>query len=58
MTEFQYQLCLLTFDANLSFAPLQRLNRVLDVGCGLGKSPDTHAGQLQTTDMKYRFLGH
>lgn len=34
---FQYDLCLLTFDHNLSFAPFTKLNRVLDVGCGVGE---------------------
>ncbi|KAG6366362.1 hypothetical protein INS49_000539 [Diaporthe citri] len=33
---FQYDLCLLTFDHILSFAPFTKLNRVLDVGCGVG----------------------
>lgn len=33
---FQYDLCLLTFDHTLSFAPFTKLNRVLDVGCGVG----------------------
>ncbi|KUI68873.1 hypothetical protein VM1G_03931 [Cytospora mali] len=33
---FQYDLCLLTFDHILSFAPFTRLNRVLDAGCGVG----------------------
>ncbi|PSS02080.1 methyltransferase [Coniella lustricola] len=33
---FQYDLCLLTFDNHLSFAPFRQLNRVLDVGCGVG----------------------
>lgn len=36
-TVFQYDLCLLTFDNHLSFAPFTRLNRVLDVGCGVGE---------------------
>lgn len=34
---FQYDLCLLTFDHILSFAPFTRLNRVLDTGCGVGE---------------------
>ncbi|CAK7234365.1 hypothetical protein SBRCBS47491_008923 [Sporothrix bragantina] len=33
--EYQYALCLYTFGA-LSFAPLTKANRVLDVGCGPG----------------------
>ncbi|KAF3350531.1 TTL domain-containing protein [Verticillium dahliae VDG2] len=33
---FQYQLCQLTFDNRLSFAPICRPHRVLDVGCGVG----------------------
>lgn len=36
-TVFQYDLCLLTFDNHLSFAPFTKLNRVLDVGCGVGE---------------------
>lgn len=34
---FQYDLCLLTFDHILSFAPFTKLNRVLDTGCGVGE---------------------
>ncbi|CRK36452.1 hypothetical protein BN1708_007051 [Verticillium longisporum] len=34
---FQYQLCQLTFDNRLSFAPICRPHRVLDVGCGVGE---------------------
>lgn len=37
LTVFQYDLCLLTFDHTLSFAPFTKLNRVLDVGCGVGE---------------------
>lgn len=37
LTVFQYDLCLLTFDHILSFAPFTKLNRVLDVGCGVGE---------------------
>ncbi|TDZ22911.1 putative methyltransferase tdiE [Colletotrichum orbiculare MAFF 240422] len=33
---FQYQLCQLTFDNKLAFAPINHPNRVLDVGCGIG----------------------
>jgi len=33
--EYQYALCLYTF-GTLSFAPIQKTNRVLDIGCGPG----------------------
>ncbi|KAJ9148894.1 Methyltransferase [Pleurostoma richardsiae] len=34
--EYQYHLCLMTFDQRLSFTPLTKLDRVLDIGCGTG----------------------
>lgn len=48
--EFQYYLCKYTFDYELSFAPLRKAGRVLDIGCGLGSwvmefgelHPDSH----------------
>ncbi|KAK2776899.1 methyltransferase domain-containing protein [Colletotrichum kahawae] len=33
---FQYQLCQLTFENRLNFAPVYHPHRVLDVGCGIG----------------------
>ncbi|KAF4778329.1 methyltransferase [Colletotrichum scovillei] len=33
---FQYQLCQLTFENRLNFAPVHHPHRVLDVGCGIG----------------------
>ncbi|KAL8409210.1 hypothetical protein RB594_007597 [Gaeumannomyces avenae] len=34
--EFQYHLCLQTFDNKLNFAPVEHAHRVLDAGCGPG----------------------
>lgn len=55
---FQYDLCLLTFDHTLSFAPFTKLNRVLDVGCGVGECGGTsRIWHSVAADIALRVLG-